>query len=132
MQGVNMNEQDQVVVDKLGRQGDVLLRRVMDGWCLPSEAKLLPREQGRIILAHGTATGHSHAVVDTVSDIAIGDSYDGHAQFFEAGDMRYLRIPPRGANLVHDEHATIALAAGDYVVIRQRETDGDTDRQVED
>ncbi len=89
------------------RQGDVLLvktrRQELPG------ATPVPRDQGRIVLALGEATGHAHAVV------AAG------AELLERADgERYLRVDGP-AELTHEEHGTIALEPGLYRVIRQRE-----------
>ena len=109
-------------VTVLGRQGDVLIRKVPEGFKLPPEAIPVPREDGRIILAHGAATGHSHAIPGELHG----------AVLYAVGEMRYLRVLEGGCQLVHDEHDTLNIAAGEYVVIRQRETSGDTDRMVAD
>lgn len=41
------------------RQGDILLVRVEK---LPGKLKSIERENGRVVLAHGEATGHAHSV----------------------------------------------------------------------
>ena len=41
------------------RQGDVLVVPVDE---IPTGLKKVPREQGRLVLAHGEATGHAHVV----------------------------------------------------------------------
>jgi hypothetical protein len=46
---------------KMYRQGDVLLERVAK---LPEKIKRVRRENGLVILAHGEATGHHHAISD--------------------------------------------------------------------
>lgn len=46
-------------IDKLYRQGDVLIMRV-EGKCVPgAEVK---RDKGRVVLAYGEVTGHAHAI----------------------------------------------------------------------
>jgi hypothetical protein len=94
------------------RQGDVLLVRTgsrdLDDAEL-DDAKIVPRNHGRIILAEGEATGHAHAI----------DSPE--AALLEVGDgERYLRVDGPAA-LTHEEHGAIELEAGLYRVIRQRE-----------
>jgi len=41
------------------RQGDIFIKRVP---ALPTDLAELPREGGRVILAHGEVTGHAHAI----------------------------------------------------------------------
>jgi hypothetical protein len=89
------------------RQGDVLLVRT--GSRELDDARLIPRNHGRIILAEGEATGHAHAI----------DSPEAVLLELEEGE-RYLRVDAP-CDLVHEEHAAIALDPGLYRVIRQRE-----------
>lgn len=99
------------------RQGDVLLMQIDT---LPESAEAGDLENGRIILAHGEVTGHAHAV----------DS--AYAQIFVDKDARFLHVCESGADLVHEEHATIALAPGYYRIVRQREYLPDSSRLVLD
>lgn len=90
------------------RQGDVLLIPVAANSTRTGE-KIKP-ESGRVILAHGEATGHAHAVSAKLAALfAIVDSAD-----------RMLRVS-RPAKLQHEEHGHIPLPIGDYVVRRQKE-----------
>lgn len=93
---------------KLYRQGDVLLQRVDR---IPNGLKPVPRDHGRVILAHGEATGHAHAVEGDVQLLA--------ADIAEM-EERFLRVEQEAA-IVHDEHDTITLPPGDYKIVRQRE-----------
>lgn len=90
------------------RQGDILLVPVEE---IPEDLKQVPKEQGRIVLAHGEATGHAHVL-------------EGKAEFLAADleemEGRFARVL-EDAELVHDEHDTIKIPAGDYEVRRQRE-----------
>ncbi len=102
------------------RQGDVLLRRVDE---VPPSATttVVPREDGRIVLAHGEMTGHAHAI----------DAPAEEATLLTASDERRFLTLMRDVELRHEEHATIDLPAGIYQVIRQREwtdADGDAER----
>jgi len=88
------------------RQGDV---------CLKPEgsrpaATPVPRENGRIVLAHGERTGHTHAVVE--ADARLWQDEHG---------VRFLETGPGGARLRHEEHETIVLPPGLYRVLQQRE-----------
>jgi hypothetical protein len=87
------------------RQGDVLLRRVE---AAPS-GSAVARENGRLILALGEATGHAHAITDESATLI--RSSDGST---------FLRLDAP-AVVSHEEHAPLALPAGDYEVVLQRE-----------
>ena len=89
------------------RQGDILLMPVN---ALPSSAQPVSADSsGRIVLAHGEATGHAHA--------------------FKARSVWMLRAPDatmflrvtKAAWLRHEEHAPILVRPGQYRVVRQRE-----------
>lgn len=55
------------------RQGDVLVERVSK---TPATLTEIPREAGRIVLAHGEATGHAHAL-DAPDVRLVADSNGG-------------------------------------------------------
>ncbi|MDQ7909758.1 hypothetical protein RB614_35080 [Phytohabitans sp. ZYX-F-186] len=88
------------------RQGDVLVVAVER---LPDGLTPVAREDGAVVLAHGEATGHRHAIREP------------HAELLEGRGERFLRIAGGPARLVHEEHDPIVLPAGAYQVIRQRE-----------
>jgi hypothetical protein len=91
------------------RQGDVLLRRVES---VPDNVTPVPRENGRIVLAHGEVTGHAHAILDEAAELVRTAETN----------QRFLKIMnASGVQLQHEEHATITLPPGTYEVIRQRE-----------
>lgn len=90
------------------RQGDILLRKIQKPVNL-SGAKKLPRDQGRVVLAYGEVTGHSHAVSNPKVSLYALET-----------NLRVLRVEEQ-AELRHEEHATAILEPGDYEVIQQRE-----------
>ncbi len=97
---------------RIYRQGDILI--VERKAPIPTTAKLVPLENGRLVLAHGEVTGHAHVVI-------------GDAELFAPADVdeledRFLRVEQE-AQLMHDEHGTIVLPATEhgYDVRRQRE-----------
>jgi hypothetical protein len=98
------------------RQGDILLVPVEE---IPEGLKDVPRESGRMVLAHGEATGHAHVL-------------EGEAKFL-ASDLegRFLLVE-ENAELVHDEHDTITVPPGGYEVRRQREYEPEESRLVAD
>ena len=90
------------------RQGDIALIPVDD---VPAGLKKVPREKGRMVLAHGEVTGHAHVI-------------EGDAVFLaeDLAEMegRFLKVEQE-CSLVHDEHSTIQVPPGSYEVRRQRE-----------
>lgn len=100
------------------RQGDVLIERVANR---RDVGDIVAREQGRIVLAHGEATGHAHAIDDV------------DATLYEAPTTkaRHLRVV-RPTALLHEEHSPIELPPGLYRVRRQREYHPDELRTVAD
>jgi hypothetical protein len=92
------------------RQGDVLLT----GLDLPvKHGKPIASIDGRLVLADGELTGHSHTV----------PALDGKAEFYEGPrHLRYLHLTAAG-RLQHQEHAVIELKPGWYEVRVQREYD---------
>lgn len=99
------------------RQGDVLLIPISE---FPEGAKAVPREDGRVVLAHGEATGHAHAI----------DSR--RASLWALGDLRVLKVRERVVTLHHEEHAPVEIPEGLYRVVRQREYSPEEIRNVAD
>lgn len=102
------------------RQGDVLIIPVSR---LPAKLDNVAREKGRVVLAHGEATGHAHAIKDK------------RATLFR--DPKLARIFMRVSGdapvaLEHDEHDTISVPPGNYQVVRQREYSPNAIRNVAD
>lgn len=85
------------------RQGDVLIIQTTKR--LPTTAK----EIATGIVVYGEATGHAHRLVG--------------GKVLRDGDRMFLHVP-RSGKLVHDEHHTITLPKGNYMVVRQREYAG--------
>jgi len=99
------------------RQGDVLLRRVSK---IPTD--VVPAEkQHRIVLAYGEVTGHAHAIHDLESvDV-----------FVKPDGTMYLSVA-NPVDLVHEEHRTVAIPAGIYERVLQREYSPEQVRNVAD
>ncbi len=124
------------------RQGDVLLVAVAGGLL---NAKTKRRDNGKVVLAYGEVTGHSHAIAEKTTKLTVLD--DAHAMaeaarqlLAEVGLTTEIRDEdvvgvlevPAPAELVHEEHGTIALDAPNYVVLRQREYSPEEIRSVAD
>lgn len=99
------------------RQGDVLIERLDT----INTTQLMPLEDGRVILAHGEATGHAHAI--TTPDV--------HQYAIGAG-VTHLEVKAAVAMLQHEEHGTIEIPTGKYRVTRQREYTPEETRNVAD
>lgn len=103
------------------RQGDVMIEEVGS---IPKQAKEVPQEKGRTILAYGEATGHHH-------------SFGGKgALLFRHDDnalTSYLAIEGLPQALQHQEHGEIVHPAGKYRVrIQQQWTLAKQARRVAD
>ena len=91
------------------RQGDVLLVRVDQ----PAASVVdVPREDGRVVLAHGEVTGHAHAIVDEAAQLVTAA---------EADELFLIVHGDVSVSLVHEEHETLMVDPGVYRVVRQRE-----------
>jgi len=121
------------------RQGDVLIVMVA---ALAAGAKRRERENGRVVLAHGEVTGHAHAIerTDVVHYDAPNAEQAAQQLLADAGftfevspqnEPSFLEIPS-GADVVHEEHGTVSLPAGNAVVLRQREYAPEQIRQIAD
>ena len=93
------------------RQGDVLVLPIEPA-ALPAGLVEAPRDRrGRMVLTRGEATGHAHVA-----------SGSGVTLLCPGDDLETLFLSVKGyGRLGHEEHGPIALPAGDYQVIRQRE-----------
>lgn len=114
------------------RQGDILIEKI-EGTTAATQPK---PKQDRVILAHGEVTGHAHeieaprkakaSINPAPKPLAIPGDMD------VSGATQSILTLGRDAKLVHQEHATIALDAGEYRVTRQREYSPEAIRNVAD
>jgi hypothetical protein len=95
------------------RQGDVLLVPATRAAITPNHVERA-RDGGAVVLARGELTGHAHAIRD-----------EGATLFVAEHESDAVLVVEGGAMLVHEEHRPIPLAAGVYLVRRQREYVGD-------
>lgn len=93
------------------RQGDVLLVPVES---IPDDVKDISRENGQVILAYGEVTGHSHFIVEEEVRLVTSEQ----AQQLK---MWLLVETVEPVELRHDEHDTLLIPPGQYIVRRQRE-----------
>ncbi len=113
-----------------GRQGDVSVFRILDDY-EPAGARALPREKGRVVLAHGEVTGHAHAIahrgatlhaLPVEERLALARPEERELAERDEAILRYLTIVgDDAAALVHEEHGRELLPPGRYIVVRQYE-----------
>lgn len=130
---------------KIYRQGDVLLIAIAASLASPRRWKKAPREAGRVVLAHGEVTGHSHAIASEGAALYVLDDRAAMAAAarellasvgltMEVRDEEVVGVldTPDEATVVHEEHAPIPLTDRRHVVLRQREYSPEAIRQVAD
>jgi hypothetical protein len=102
---------------RMFRQGDVLIEQIET---LP-KGKLdeVPREGGRVILAHGEVTGHAHALTDQSAVLMSFRTMDPRGR---PEELRFLKVGKQ-STLSHEEHGPIELPSGTYKVTIQRQWD---------
>lgn len=112
---------------QLFRQGDVLIERIAE---IPKSAKRRKDTVGgRIILAHGEATGHHHSI-----DMRDADWWKAPNEApgkDQLAQEQFINVK-RPTQLEHQEHAPISLQPGKYRVTRQREYSPEAIRNVAD
>ena len=84
------------------RHGDLVIKQIDE---IPQDVKL---RKGLIVLL-GEVTGHKHQLTS-------GKIFDGK------DGLIYLNLA-KNSSIIHEEHNTIKLARGKYVVLRTREYD---------
>ena len=85
---------------KLYRHGDLLLRQVDE---IPESAQQLSTN----IIAHGE-NGNTHKI-------------QGSHQIYETPDKQILLEAKQDVSLKHQEHNTLKISKGNYVVVHERE-----------
>lgn len=104
----------------MARQGDVL---IVSADAIANIGEIVPRDKGRIVLAYGEVTGHAHAILDREAEL----------REIPGTEDRFLRIMSQsGVELKHEEHSTIIIPPGAYIVRRQREYSPEAIRFVAD
>jgi hypothetical protein len=98
------------------RQGDVLLKKVNRKPRRKMET--VAKIDGKIVLAHGEATGHAHVIVDEGDSILSQDASKRlWLEIFGPATLRHGDLK----TLQDGDHAEIALGKGVYEVVRQQE-----------
>ncbi len=105
---------------KLIRQGDVL---VMPCKAIPASAVQVEDEGGRLILAYGESTGHSHSIALHPRIAMFRDDASGGRLYIKND------VP---AALTHQEHSTLEIAPGMHEIRVQRTMKSGAARRVAD
>jgi hypothetical protein len=100
------------------RQGDILLVPVEK---LPDGLKEVPREDGKIVLAEGEATGHLHMIEAPEATFFAKDLGSPEDRYLVVAEAEAITAEAAGVALTHPEHDTVTLEPGAYEVRRQRE-----------
>lgn len=90
-------------------QGDVLLIPVT---VIPDGVTAQQRDDGRVILAYGEQTGHSHAIDSPDCTLVTAE---------QAGQLRAWLKVTAPVEVTHQEHDTVTVPVGDWEVIGQVE-----------
>ena len=99
------------------RQGDVLLQQVAE---IPKTAQKQKPQRGKIVLALGEVTGHSHTIDADAAD------------WWKDGEDQYVSVTAT-TEALHQEHGPLPLEAGEkFVKIPQREYSPEAIRNVAD
>jgi hypothetical protein len=93
------------------RQGDVLLVPVLPAEVPPTVVPAPRDRSGRLVLAKGETSGHAHVI--SGDDVQVLADRDNIGRLF-------VRVADH-AWLTHEERGPIAVTAGSYRVVRQRE-----------
>jgi hypothetical protein len=101
---------------RMVRQGDVLLLEVLK---LPEDCKEVKQDR-RVILAYGEATGHTHELIGADSQWGVNLPARLFEQSGNFNGRRFLFVE-RACLLTHQEHDNIPIGPGFYEVIQQRE-----------
>jgi hypothetical protein len=94
------------------RQGDVLLK--------PVSKTVTGAKLPHLTLAEGEVTGHRHRITQ------------GEAELYEHKGTLFLKVLSSTALLTHEEHQSIAIPQGDWMVRIQREYEPEGWRYVAD
>lgn len=99
-------------------QGDVLCLRI-EG--IPEGLRPVERDNGKIVLAYGEVTGHSHAI-EAAGATLLESPTNTEVMTLSPMIERYLQVvEDGGVELRHEEHDVHVLEPGCYKIITQRE-----------
>jgi hypothetical protein len=116
---------------RIYRQGDVLLFQLDE---FPSDVGAASASRGRLVLAHGEATGHAHVIDDGRASLylvkrsrrtSVPLAMSFRTPTFPWDGEELILVVDEGGPvaLAHDEHDSLAVDPGVYRVVRQRQLD---------
>lgn len=101
------------------RQGDLLLVRVANP---PADSERKPTKDGTCTIGYGEVTGHHHTIQDAVWYVAPEVTMEELHQFALGNKtIPVFVVADEPTTLTHQEHAPLAIEAGVWQVLRQRE-----------
>lgn len=113
------------------RQGDVAIIPVSEfPGIVPEKGAKIDRDNGRIVLAYGEVTGHAHAISSPQAELWTMLGEDGKE--LPGNDNDRLLVCLDEVDLLHEEHETIKLPAGLFIIRKQREYGPEDIRTVAD
>lgn len=108
-------------MDNQGRQGDVFISFVGND-CPVSSLEPVDREQGKIVLAHGEHTGHSHCVVaEKEKDAEYFYDMENNRFFLQVNRPVEIKHLKHGKNWTGEHHTLKVTKPGWYQVAHQQE-----------
>lgn len=114
-------------MNEIFAQGDLLIERVADR--IASGSEISRSDDGALVLAEGEATGHRHAIFETVTMFRD----DGLARDIPDGlYIGHVKVDGDAVVVRHDEHSPITLPKGTWRVRRQRQLEPRDIRVVAD
>lgn len=107
------------VVSTVVRQGDIALVKVANA---PADFVPKATKNGAVTVGYGEVTGHHHTIEDAVWLVAPDTTMDDLHQF-ALGDktLPVFVVADAPTTIAHQEHSPIALDAGVWQVVRQRQ-----------
>ena len=111
-------------MQKTYRQGDVFIIAVKKSQAF-KRGSPIKRDKGSVVLAYGEVTGHAHRIDSPDANLFTVKSKR------ENDNDRFLALT-KPVNLRHEEHETIRIPPGLYIVRRQREYTPDKIKYVAD
>lgn len=112
------------------RQGDLLLVRVATP---PANLERKATKDGKCTIGYGEVSNHSHVLENAVW--LVGEEVtENDLRQFALGNATFpvFVVAEEATCLIHEEHLPIAIDAGTYMVIRQREYSPSAIRSVID
>lgn len=107
------------VKQQILRQGDILLVAVK---AAPPIAQRRSEQASALVLGYGEVTGHHHVLESAVWVVAEETTQEDLRQFALGNkEMPVFVVVEEDTQLIHQEHSPLAVSAGVWQVLRQRQ-----------